>query len=103
MVETEATRNVILEELEGKGEEGDTVGEREVAASVPMVMLRIGEVAEASLVVLLPVSAVEEREILEACKICLLPPLGLMKLLGSLVILEITRNKKNQHLENKSR
>ena len=69
MVETEATRNVILEELEGKGEEGDTVGEREVAASVPMVMLRIGEVAEASLVVLLPVSAVEEREILEACKI----------------------------------
>ncbi|KAH1191965.1 Rubisco accumulation factor 1.2, chloroplastic [Glycine max] len=66
VAETEAARNVILEELEGKGEEGDTVGEGEAAARVPVVRLRIGEVAEASSVVLLPVSAAEEREILEA-------------------------------------
>ncbi|RZB45228.1 rubisco accumulation factor 1.1, chloroplastic-like [Glycine soja] len=66
VAETEAARNVILEELEGKGEEGDTVGEGEAAARVSVVRLRIGEVAEASSVVLLPVSAAEEREILEA-------------------------------------
>ena len=69
VAETKAVTNVILEELEGKGEEGDTVGEGEAAAHVPVVRLRIGEVAEVSSVVLLPVFAMEEKEILEACKI----------------------------------
>ena len=68
MAETKATTNVILEELEGKGEEGDTVGEGEAATRVPVVRLRIGEVAETSSMVLLPISAKEEKKILEACR-----------------------------------
>ncbi|KAG5043181.1 hypothetical protein JHK87_007096 [Glycine soja] len=67
MAETKATTNVILEELEGKGEEGDTVGEGEAATRVPVVRLRIGEVAKVSSMVLLSVFATEEKEILEAC------------------------------------
>ncbi|KAG4983552.1 hypothetical protein JHK82_028385 [Glycine max] len=66
VAETEAARNMILEELEGNGEEGDKVDAGEGAVRVPVVRLRIGEVAEASSVVVLPVSAAEEREILEA-------------------------------------
>ncbi|KAL5193278.1 ABC transporter B family member 9 [Glycine soja] len=68
VAETKAEANVILEELGGKGEEGDKVGEGEAAARVPVVRLRIGEVAETSLMVLLPISAKEEKEILEACR-----------------------------------
>ncbi|RZB42213.1 ABC transporter B family member 9 [Glycine soja] len=68
VAETKAEANVILEELGGKGEEGDKVGEGEAAERVPVVRLRIGEVAETSSVVLLPISAKEEKEILEACR-----------------------------------
>ncbi|KAG4906474.1 hypothetical protein JHK85_055930 [Glycine max] len=68
VAETKAEANVILEGLGGKGEEGDKVGEGEAAARVPVVRLRIGEVAETSSMVLLPISAKEEKKILEACR-----------------------------------
>ncbi|XP_030472233.1 rubisco accumulation factor 1.1, chloroplastic [Syzygium oleosum] len=67
--ETEKAKGVILEELEGKGGEGDGK-EREVQGGVrvPVVRMKMGEVAEASSVVVLPVCRAEEREreILEA-------------------------------------
>ena len=55
----------MLEELEGSEEEAE-VEDGQSVARVPVVRLRIGEVAEASSVVVLPVSAAEEREVLEA-------------------------------------
>ncbi|RDX60460.1 Rubisco accumulation factor 1.2, chloroplastic, partial [Mucuna pruriens] len=67
VAETEPARREVLEELKGKdGEEGDEAGDGETAARVPVVRLKIGEVAEASSVVVLPVCEAEERQVLEA-------------------------------------
>ncbi|BAT94925.1 hypothetical protein LR48_Vigan845s003400 [Vigna angularis] len=63
---TERARNVVLEELERSGEEKDEEEDVEGVTRVPVVRLRIGEVAEASSVVVLPVCAADEREVLEA-------------------------------------
>nr|AGV54807.1 hypothetical protein [Phaseolus vulgaris] len=64
VAETEKARKVVLEELEGNEEEDKVEdGER---VRVPVVRLRIGEVAEASSVVVLPVCGAEEKEVLEA-------------------------------------
>lgn len=63
VAESERAKNRVLEELKGAnegkgGEEGVESGVR-----VPVVRLKIGEVAEASRVVVLPVCRDEEREI----------------------------------------
>ena len=69
VAETERVRKTVLEELEGSEEE-DEVEDGQSMARVPVVRLRIGEVAEASLVAVLPVSAAEEMEVLEALFEC---------------------------------
>ncbi|QCE07470.1 rubisco accumulation factor 1.1, chloroplastic-like [Vigna unguiculata] len=66
VAETERAKNVVLEELQGSGEEKDEAEDGEGATRVPVVRLRIGEVAEASSVIVLPVCAEDEREVLEA-------------------------------------
>ncbi|CAJ1976290.1 unnamed protein product [Sphenostylis stenocarpa] len=66
VAETEGARKEVLEELEGNGETEDKEEDEESVARVPVVRLRIGEVAEASSVVVLPVCAADEREVLEA-------------------------------------
>ena len=63
VAQSERAKNMVLEELKGAnegkgGEEGIESGVR-----VPVVRLKIGEVAEASSVVVLPVCRDEEREI----------------------------------------
>ncbi|CAK7341077.1 unnamed protein product [Dovyalis caffra] len=67
--ESEKAKSAILNELEGEGE-GKERKEEElgVAVPVPVVRLKLGEVAEASRVVVLPVCRAEEgqRKILEA-------------------------------------
>lgn len=71
VAETEKAKSRVLEEIkgtsEGKGDEGVKNG-----VKVPVVRLKIGEVAEASSVVVLPVCRGEEREreILEAPREC---------------------------------
>ncbi|KAJ1409334.1 putative rubisco accumulation factor 1, chloroplastic-like [Sesbania bispinosa] len=66
VAETERAKNTVLEELQGKsdGEEGK-VDDVVQGARVPVVRLKIGEVAEASTVVVLPVCKAEES-VLEA-------------------------------------
>ncbi|KAK7344133.1 hypothetical protein VNO77_13443 [Canavalia gladiata] len=69
VAETEKAKNVVLEELKGKGdEEGEKVDDVKRAVLVPVVRLKIGEVAQASSVVVLPVCKAEEgdRGVLEA-------------------------------------
>ncbi|XP_014510931.1 rubisco accumulation factor 1.1, chloroplastic [Vigna radiata var. radiata] len=66
VAETERARNLVLEELERSGEEQDEAEDGEGVTRVPVVRLRIGEVAEARSVVVLPVCAADEREVLEA-------------------------------------
>ncbi|XP_010024971.3 rubisco accumulation factor 1.1, chloroplastic [Eucalyptus grandis] len=69
VAETEKAKGVILEELEGKGGEGDgKEGQVQDGIRVPVVRMKTGEVAEASTVAVLPVCRVEEREreVLEA-------------------------------------
>ncbi|XP_027366161.1 rubisco accumulation factor 1.1, chloroplastic-like [Abrus precatorius] len=69
VAETEKAKEAVLEELKGKGsEEGDKVDDGDRVVRVPVVRLKIGEVAEASSVVVLPVCKAEdrEREVLEA-------------------------------------
>lgn len=63
-VESEKAKNRVLKELEGKkdGEEED----KDVAADgvkVPVVRMQVGEVAESSIVAVLPVCRAEEREV----------------------------------------
>jgi len=61
--ETEKARSRVLEELEGTSEgKGEKEGDRDSADRVLVVRLRLGEVAEASSVVVLPVCRAEERE-----------------------------------------
>ncbi|KAG2696827.1 hypothetical protein I3843_07G076600 [Carya illinoinensis] len=69
VAQTEKAKSRILEELEGRGEgKGGEDGDVEYGVRVPVVRLKIGEVAEASSVVVLPVCRAEEMEggILEA-------------------------------------
>ncbi|XP_061352271.1 rubisco accumulation factor 1.1, chloroplastic-like [Gastrolobium bilobum] len=69
VAETESAKNAVLEELNGKGGAvEDKVDDAEITVRVPVVRLKIGEVAEASSVVVLPVCKAEEREreVLEA-------------------------------------
>ncbi|KAL0317168.1 UNVERIFIED_CONTAM: Rubisco accumulation factor 1.1, chloroplastic [Sesamum angustifolium] len=64
MVETEKAKRIILEDLEGKDGEGDEGGiGTDDLVRVPVVRMAIGEVAESSVVVVLPVCRAEEREI----------------------------------------
>nr|KYP74526.1 hypothetical protein KK1_007210 [Cajanus cajan] len=65
VAETEEARQAVLEEIKGE-KQGEKAEEEEIVTRVPVVRLRIGEVAEASSVVVLPVCKAEEREILEA-------------------------------------
>lgn len=69
VAETEAAKNAVLEEMKGgaKDEEEEVV---ESAARVPVVRLKVGEVAQASSVVVLPVCEEDEREVLEAPSEC---------------------------------
>ncbi|CAK7336643.1 unnamed protein product [Dovyalis caffra] len=67
--ESEKAKSAILKELEGEGEGKERKGEElGVGVLVPVVRLKLGEVAEASRVVVLPVCRAEEgqRKILEA-------------------------------------
>ncbi|TKY52075.1 Rubisco accumulation factor 2 [Spatholobus suberectus] len=67
VAETEEARSAVLEEMKGEeGEGGEADDGERMVARVPVVRLAIGEVAEASSVVVLPVCAAEEREVLEA-------------------------------------
>ncbi|KAL0321949.1 UNVERIFIED_CONTAM: Rubisco accumulation factor 1.1, chloroplastic [Sesamum calycinum] len=64
MAETEKAKRIILEDLEGKDGEGDEGGiGTDDLVRVPVVRMAIGEVAESSVVVVLPVCRAEEREI----------------------------------------
>ncbi|KAJ9185804.1 hypothetical protein P3X46_005395 [Hevea brasiliensis] len=69
VAESEKAKSAVLSELQGEGE-GEDGKEEEMGEGirVPVVRLRIGEVAEATSVVVLPVCMAEEREreILEA-------------------------------------
>ncbi|XP_027111212.1 rubisco accumulation factor 1.1, chloroplastic-like [Coffea eugenioides] len=64
-VESENGRERVLEELEGKkdGEDKDKVGAAADRVVVPVVRMQIGEVAESSVVAVLPVCRAEEREV----------------------------------------
>lgn len=66
VVQSEKAKKVILEELEGKVE--SVVEDVVIKVSVPVVRLKIGEVAESSSVIVLPVVKAEEGDkvILEA-------------------------------------
>lgn len=69
VAETEKARSRVLEELEGTSDKkGGIEVDTDNAVRVPVVRLRLGEVAEASSVVVLPVCRAEEREreVLEA-------------------------------------
>ncbi|XP_030534820.2 rubisco accumulation factor 1.1, chloroplastic-like [Rhodamnia argentea] len=69
VAETEKAKGAILEELEWKGGEGNgKEGQVQDGVRVPVVRLKMGEVAQASSVAVLPVCRVEEREreVLEA-------------------------------------
>jgi hypothetical protein len=73
VAETEKARSMMLEELEGTSEgTGGKEWDTDNAVRVPVVRLRLGEVAEASSVVVLPVCRAEEREreVLEAPREC---------------------------------
>jgi hypothetical protein len=66
---TEKARSRVLEELEGTSDKKERIeGDTDYAVRVPVVRLRLGEVAEASSVFVLPVCRAEEseREVLEA-------------------------------------
>ncbi|KAH0711684.1 hypothetical protein KY290_007319 [Solanum tuberosum] len=60
VVETESARNVLVEVLEGKGVDKDSVIDEQV--KVPLVRMKLGEVAESTKVVVLPVCKAEKRE-----------------------------------------
>ncbi|XP_062084422.1 rubisco accumulation factor 1.1, chloroplastic-like [Humulus lupulus] len=66
--ETEGAKARVLEELHSEGNQDGAKGEIEDTVLVPVVRLKIGEVAEASSVAVLPVCRAEEREkeVLEA-------------------------------------
>ncbi|KDP23700.1 hypothetical protein JCGZ_23533 [Jatropha curcas] len=69
VAESEKAKNSILKELQGDSEDKDgEEGEMADSVRVPVVRLKLGEVAEASNVVVLPVCRAEqiEKEILEA-------------------------------------
>lgn len=64
MAETEKAKQIILEDLEGKDGEGGEGGIGiDDLVRVPVVRMAIGEVAESSVVVVLPVCRAEEREV----------------------------------------
>ncbi|XP_052180032.1 rubisco accumulation factor 1.2, chloroplastic-like [Diospyros lotus] len=63
VAESEAARNKVLQDLEGVGGEREAEGEgEEKGVRVPVVRMMVGEVAEATSVVVLPVCRAEERE-----------------------------------------
>ncbi|KAI4303017.1 hypothetical protein MLD38_038698 [Melastoma candidum] len=64
-VVTDDARKAVEEEIAGKGEEGDG-DELDGGVRVPVVRLRIGEVAEATSVVILPVCGGDVGELAEA-------------------------------------
>lgn len=69
VAETEKAKSAVLEELKGKADEKEKKDvEVQQAVRVPVVRLKIGEVAEATSVVVLPVCKAEgrDREVLEA-------------------------------------
>ncbi|XP_050382676.1 rubisco accumulation factor 1.1, chloroplastic-like [Argentina anserina] len=69
VVGTEIARSVIVKELEGEsGGSGEEEGDVVAAVKVPVVRLKLGEVAESTRVVLLPVCKAEEKdkEVMEA-------------------------------------
>lgn len=61
VAETEEAKGRIKEEMEG-GKDAEMEKEKDVRSKVPVVRLKMGEVAEASSVVVLPVCNEEERE-----------------------------------------
>ncbi|XP_065853604.1 rubisco accumulation factor 1.2, chloroplastic [Euphorbia lathyris] len=68
VAESEKAKSLILTELKGGSESGEGQEGEAEAVKVPVVRLKIGEVAEASSVVVLPVCRADqkEKEILEA-------------------------------------
>lgn len=60
VVESESARNVLVQEVEGKGVAKESVVED--GMTVPLVRLKLGEVAESTSVVVLPVCKAELRE-----------------------------------------
>ncbi|KAI9077927.1 hypothetical protein K1719_040056 [Acacia pycnantha] len=64
VAETEKAKGQIREELKGKAGEKEEAAEEEIeqGVKVPVVRLKMGEVAEASSVAVLPVCRAEERE-----------------------------------------
>ncbi|XP_043723412.1 rubisco accumulation factor 1.1, chloroplastic-like [Telopea speciosissima] len=68
VAETENAKRRVLDELEAKSDQGEGKGELGVRIKVPVVRLKIGEVAEATSVVVLPVceAGEGERGVLEA-------------------------------------
>ncbi|KAF5746961.1 rubisco accumulation factor 1 chloroplastic [Tripterygium wilfordii] len=60
VAQSEKAKSVLVQELEGKGEGRGK--ETEDVVKVPIVRMKLGEVAEASVVVVLPVCRAEERE-----------------------------------------
>ena len=63
VAQSERAKNMVLEELKGANERKGGEDGIESGVRVPVVRLKIGEVAEASSVVVLPVCRDEEREI----------------------------------------
>lgn len=63
MAETERAKQIILKDLEGTDVEGGEGGVAIDVVRVPVVRMAFGEVAESSVVVVLPVCRAEEREI----------------------------------------
>ncbi|MCE3217118.1 hypothetical protein HAX54_010439, partial [Datura stramonium] len=61
VVESEGARNVLVEELEGKRAAKESVSDDGV--TVPLVRMKLGEVAESTKVVVLPVCKAEQREL----------------------------------------
>lgn len=62
-VESETAKEVVLKELEGKGEEEkDNGGLVDDGVRVPVVRMQVGEVAESTVVVVFPVCKAEEGE-----------------------------------------
>ncbi|KAK7376312.1 hypothetical protein VNO78_34778 [Psophocarpus tetragonolobus] len=72
LAHTDTARNLVLEEMKGDGDhgdhgdQGDQLQDANTAVPVPVVRLGIGEVAEATSVVVLPVCSPDERELMEA-------------------------------------
>ncbi|KAJ8551586.1 hypothetical protein K7X08_021601 [Anisodus acutangulus] len=60
VVESENARTLLVEEVEGKGVAKESVIDNGV--TVPLVRMKLGEVAESSIVVVLPVCKAEARE-----------------------------------------